>query len=72
MLPKAKELNLDFEALGQKMLDRKKELKQDGIPKDAQHSITPRPGARRFTGFRRKSCSDFMQNDKLPHSKWRI
>ena len=39
MLPKAKELDLDFEALGQKMLDRKKELKEDGIPKDAEHSM---------------------------------
>lgn len=39
MLPKAKELDIDFEALGQKMLDRKKELKEDGIPKDAEHSM---------------------------------
>ncbi len=39
MLPKAKELDIDFEALGQKMLDRKKELKADGIPKDAEHAI---------------------------------
>ena len=31
MLPKAKELDIDFEALGQKMLDRKKELKEDGF-----------------------------------------
>ena len=39
MLPKAKELDIDFEALGQKMLDRKKELKDEGIPKDAEHSM---------------------------------
>jgi len=39
MLPKAKELDIDFEALGQKMLDRKKELKAVGIPKDAEHSM---------------------------------
>ena len=39
MLPKAKELDIDFEALGQKMLDRKKELKEDGIPKDAEHAM---------------------------------
>ena len=44
MLPKAKELDIDFEALGQKMLDRKKELKQDGIPKDAEHSMVARAG----------------------------
>ena len=42
MLPKAKELDIDFEALGQKMLDRKKELKKDGIPKDAEHSMVAR------------------------------
>ena len=39
MLPKAKELDIDFEALGQKMLDRKKELKEAGIPKDAEHAM---------------------------------
>ena len=39
MLPKAKELDIDFEALGQKMLDRKKELKEDGISNDAEHSM---------------------------------
>ena len=39
MLPKAKELDIDFEALGQKMLDRKKELKETGIPKDAEHAM---------------------------------
>lgn len=39
MLPKAKELEMDFEKLGLKMLDRKKELKQTGIPKDAEHAM---------------------------------
>ena len=39
VMPKAKELDIDFEALGQKILDRKKELKEDGIPKDAEHSM---------------------------------
>jgi hypothetical protein len=39
MLPKAKELDIDFEALGQKMLDRKKELKENGIPKDREHAM---------------------------------
>ena len=33
-----KELEIDFEALRQKMLDRKKELKED-ITKDAEHSM---------------------------------
>jgi hemerythrin-like domain-containing protein len=39
MLPKAKGVEMDFEALGQKMLDRKKELKQDGIQPDAEHAM---------------------------------
>ena len=39
MLPKAKELDMDFEALGQKMLDRKKALKRTGIPEDAEHAM---------------------------------
>ena len=42
MLPKAKELDIDFEALGQKILDRKKELRVDGIPKDAEHAMVAR------------------------------
>jgi hypothetical protein len=39
MLPKAKELETDFEALGQQILDRKEELKEDGIPADAEHAM---------------------------------
>lgn len=39
MLPKAKELKIDFESLGQKMMDRKKELKEKGIPRDAEHTM---------------------------------
>ena len=38
MLPKAKELDIDFEALGQRMLDRKRELLRDGIPSDYEHA----------------------------------
>ena len=37
MLPKAKGLQIDFEALGQEMLVRKKELQKNGIPLDAEH-----------------------------------
>jgi hypothetical protein len=37
MLPKAKGLEIDFEALGQEMLVRKKELQKNGIPLDAEH-----------------------------------
>ena len=39
MLPKAKGLEIDFEALGQQMLVRKKELQRDGIPPDAEHKM---------------------------------
>jgi Hemerythrin HHE cation binding domain len=39
MLPKAKGLDLDFEALGQLMLERKKSLRRDGIPSDAEHAM---------------------------------
>ncbi len=39
MLPKARELKLDFEALGQRMLERKEKLLKDGIPTDAEHAM---------------------------------
>jgi Hemerythrin HHE cation binding domain len=39
MLPKAKGLEIDFEALGQQMLARKKELQRDGVPPNAEHKM---------------------------------
>jgi hypothetical protein len=39
MLPKAKELDIDFEALGRQMLARKQDLKKNGIPRDAEHAM---------------------------------
>jgi hypothetical protein len=39
MLPKAKGLDLDFEGLGEQMLARKKDLKWNGIPDDAEHDM---------------------------------
>jgi hypothetical protein len=39
MLPKAKEVDLDFEALGDKILARKAELEADGVPADAEHAM---------------------------------
>jgi|SRR4051812_47250449 hypothetical protein len=56
VLPKAKELKIDFEALGQRMLERKQSLEQDGIPTDREHVMvaaaraggdTPATAARR-------------------------
>ena len=39
MLPKAKTIEMDFEALGQRLLDRKNELRKRGIPSDAEHAM---------------------------------
>ena len=39
MLPKATELDIDFEALGQRMLARKKDLQKNGVPPDAEHAM---------------------------------
>src|SRR3569833_41129 len=39
MLPKAKSLDLDFEALGEEMLARKRELQRHGVPPDAEHAM---------------------------------
>ena len=39
MMTKAKKLDLDFKALGQEIADRKQELKDDGIPPDAEHAL---------------------------------
>ncbi len=58
MLPKAKGLEIDFEALGQQMLARKKDLQRNGIPPDAEHAMvavvngkddTPANASRRTT-----------------------
>jgi hypothetical protein len=58
MLPKAKDLKMDFEALGRQMLARKAELKKAGIPQDAEHAMvqavngnadTPAKASRRKT-----------------------
>jgi hemerythrin-like domain-containing protein len=56
MFPKAKRLDIDFEALGEQLLVRKSQLKKDGIPADAEHAMvaavkgkndTPAAAARR-------------------------
>jgi hypothetical protein len=39
MLPKAKGLEIDFEALGKEMLARKRELQRNGVPDDAEHAM---------------------------------
>lgn len=49
VLPKAKGLDIDFEALGQQILDRKEELKEDGIPADAEHVMVRKTHSRADT-----------------------
>jgi hypothetical protein len=49
VLPKAKELKIDFEALGRQILDRKAELKEDGVPADAEHAMVSKAGGRADT-----------------------
>ena len=39
MLPKAKVIEMDFEALGEQMLARQRELHKHGIPPDAEHAM---------------------------------
>lgn len=65
VLPKAKELTIDFEALGRRMLDRKASLKKDGIPLDAEHAMvaaargggdTPAATARRRPSSARRNA----------------
>jgi hemerythrin-like domain-containing protein len=46
ILPKAKEMRLDFEAMGEKMQARKEKLLQDGVPPDAEHAMILRTGGK--------------------------
>lgn len=67
VLPKTKELKIDFEALGRRMLERKESLMHDGIPADREHSMvaavpaggghTPAMAARRRSSPLRKRSS---------------
>jgi len=52
MLPKSKEVDLDFEALGTRMLKRKAELKAKGIPVDAEHKMVKASNGRDDTPAR--------------------
>ena len=67
VLPKAKELKIDFQALGKRMLERKQRLEHDGIPTDREHRMvnaarggddTPAVAARRrSSGAARKRAA---------------
>jgi hypothetical protein len=79
-LPKAKELDIDFEALGQQMLDRKKDLKQNGIPADAEHAMvvkangkgdSPAAASRRGSSFDRKTAKKAVPRNGKTSTKAR-
>lgn len=46
MLPKAKNLDIDFEALGETMRARKEELLTEGFPPDAEHRMVAKSAGR--------------------------
>jgi len=52
MLPKAKDLEVDFEALGERMLARKDFLKTEGVPPDAEHAMVAAAGGNADTPAR--------------------
>jgi len=69
ILPEAKELHIYFEALGQRILERKRELKEDGVPKDANTpcaQVTARAIRRPLRLERRRRNPQGRQK-----SKWR-
>jgi hypothetical protein len=77
MLPKAKGLKMNFEALGQRMLARKAELKKNGVPSDAEHAMvaavsgksdTPAAAARR-SASRRKGARKPAPTAKTGHAR---
>jgi hypothetical protein len=67
MLPKAKGLDIDFEALGQQMLARKKELQRNGIPLDAEHAMVASMNGRGdspATGARSRKAKTSLSRSK--------
>jgi hemerythrin superfamily protein len=80
VLPKAKELKIDFEALGQQILERKARLQEDGIPSDAEHAMvaaargggdTPAAAARRHPSSKRTKSSTKKTASKRPSRRTR-
>jgi len=77
MLPKAKEVHLDFEELGRTMLARKRQLKQGGVPVDAEHTMvaivngngdSPAAAARKTASKPRKSAAKATGGRAAPKS----
>lgn len=78
MLPKAKSVEMDFEALGREMLDRKKQLKEKGIPLDAEHAMvaavngkadTPAAASRREKSGPRSALSQSTPAKRVKRTK---
>jgi hypothetical protein len=44
MLPKSKSVDIDFQALGKRILARKRELQKHGVPVDAEHAMIKAAG----------------------------
>jgi len=44
ILPKARELDIDFERLGERILERKEQLRKDGVPDDSEHAMVAKAG----------------------------
>jgi hemerythrin superfamily protein len=45
MFPQAKDLDIDFVSLGEKMMQRKEELASEGVPEDSEHEmVAANPG----------------------------
>ena len=46
MFPKARKTNIDFQALGERMVEMKARLKKDGVPPDAERKMIEKSGLR--------------------------
>ena len=71
MLPKAKELNIDFEALGQQLLDRKAQLMDNGVPDDAEHRMVGKTRGKNDSSAanaRRKTKTTATRTSKTKHA----
>jgi hypothetical protein len=72
VLPKAKSMDIDFEALGQKMMKRKQQLMEEGIPADAEHAMVRAAGnadSPARSAARRKPVSTAKTRAKSAKSK---
>lgn len=62
VIPKAKELKIDFEELGRQLLQRKEELRENGIPPDAEHAMVAKAHDRADT----PAAASRMKKPKVP------